>query len=264
VKVVAIMGSPHKGNTLEITQRIEDKLKQMGDVEFEYVHLKDVDLKPCKGCFVCFLKGEEFCPLKDDREGIAQKLEEADGVIFASPVYSMHVSYLFKIFVDRFAYNFHRPRYFGKYALAVAAAGNPGVDETLKYLKGMATVWGFDVVDGLGFIAPPRNTSLPVLIERKDRTDEVVREFYQAMRDQRPKKLKLTDYLMFHSTRTVYSRVGDKSPTDHKYFEENGWFAKDVTYYHDNVRGNFFADRLARIMASMMGRRVDKALAKTA
>ena len=28
MKIVAIMGSPHKGNSLEKTQRIEDKLKQ--------------------------------------------------------------------------------------------------------------------------------------------------------------------------------------------------------------------------------------------
>lgn len=31
MKIVAIMGSPHKGNTLEITERIEEKLTQLGD-----------------------------------------------------------------------------------------------------------------------------------------------------------------------------------------------------------------------------------------
>jgi multimeric flavodoxin WrbA len=37
---------------------------------------------------------------------IAQKIEEADGVIFVSLAYSMHVPSLFKRFVDRFACNF--------------------------------------------------------------------------------------------------------------------------------------------------------------
>ena len=46
---------------------------------------------------------------------IARKIDEADGVIFVSPAYSMHVSYLFKRFVDRFACTFHRPCYWGKY-----------------------------------------------------------------------------------------------------------------------------------------------------
>ena len=66
IKVVAIMGSPHKGNSLEATQRFETSLHKLGEVEFEYLHLKDLDLQPCKGCFVCFVKGEDRCPLKDD------------------------------------------------------------------------------------------------------------------------------------------------------------------------------------------------------
>ena len=36
VKILAIMGSPHKGNSLEFTQRIEEQLQQLGDVAFEY------------------------------------------------------------------------------------------------------------------------------------------------------------------------------------------------------------------------------------
>ncbi|MBD3255313.1 MAG: hypothetical protein GF383_09485 [Candidatus Lokiarchaeota archaeon] len=41
-------------------------------------------------------KGEDKCPLKDDREIISKKLDDADGVIFATPVYSMRISYLLK------------------------------------------------------------------------------------------------------------------------------------------------------------------------
>ena len=43
IKVVAIMGSPHKGNSLEVTQRIERRLAQQGDVQFDYIHLKDLE-----------------------------------------------------------------------------------------------------------------------------------------------------------------------------------------------------------------------------
>jgi len=39
IKILAIVGSPHKGNSLEKTQGIESRLRQFGDVEFEYVHL---------------------------------------------------------------------------------------------------------------------------------------------------------------------------------------------------------------------------------
>lgn len=262
MNILAIMGSPHKGNTLEKVQRIEDKLKQFGDVEFEYIHLKDMDIQPCKGCFVCFIRGEDNCPLKDDREMISRKIEEADGVIFATPVYSMHVSYLLKGFIDRSAYNFHRPRYFGKYAITLAVSGGLGLDETLKYLRMVAVSWGFEFVDQISLVEPPRNTPMQKLIEKEDRTDEVVNKFYTAIKEKQPRKLALSDHIHFRSMQTVYSKMETMSPTDYRYMKEKGWFDKDVSYFYDNVRGSFLKDRIARVMGWIIGRKIDKTLAK--
>jgi len=264
MKIVAVMGSPHKGNSLEIVQRLEGKLTQFGDVEFDYIHLKDVDLKPCRGCFVCFIKGENRCPIKDEKDAIAQKIEEADGVIFVSPVYSMHVTYLLKRFIDRLAYNFHRPRYFGKYAIVVAVAGNVGLKETLKYLGGFATAWGFDVVDQLGYLAAPKNTPMRTIANRKDRSDEVVRKFYSAIKEKRPKKLTFRDHLGFRVMQASYARLETMSPTDYKHWKERGWLERDARYFYDNVRGNWFMDLIARSIVWTIGRQIDQAMAKDA
>ena len=86
-----------------------------------------------------------------------------------------------KQFIDRFAYNLHRPRYFGKYALAVAVTGNVGLGPTLKYLKDIACGLGFDCVNQLGYLAAPKNTPLHTIATQKDRTDEVLEKFYRAM-----------------------------------------------------------------------------------
>ena len=46
MKVLAIMGSPRKkGNTYKVTRKIEESMMQLRNVEFEYVFLKDVDIK---------------------------------------------------------------------------------------------------------------------------------------------------------------------------------------------------------------------------
>jgi len=37
-------------------------------IDFKVLMLNDVNLKKCRGCYVCFLKGEKNCPLNDDRE----------------------------------------------------------------------------------------------------------------------------------------------------------------------------------------------------
>lgn len=35
MKVLAIMGRPHRGDTLQATKMVEDHLKQLGEVEVE-------------------------------------------------------------------------------------------------------------------------------------------------------------------------------------------------------------------------------------
>jgi multimeric flavodoxin WrbA len=264
MRILAIMGSPHQGNSSEIVQRIQEKLEAYGDVEFDYVHLKDVDLQPCRGCFVCFIKGEDRCPLKDDAAGIRQKMEQADGVILVSPVYAMHVTYLMKRFIDRFAYNLHRPQYFGKYAIVVAVTGNIGLGDTQKYLKNIARGWGFDCVDQLGYLAAPKNTPLRTISSQKDRTDEVVDKFHTAIEEKSPRRLSFEDHLWFRLMQASYARLETMSPTDYAHWKERGWLERDARFFHGNVRGNPVLDLVARFMGWMMGLQIDRALAETA
>lgn len=93
--------------------------------------------------------------MKDSAPAVEQKLRDADGVIFASPVYGMNVSGHFKVFVDRFSYIFHRPRFFKKKALLFSTTGAIGNDEVLRYLRLVAQVWGFEVMGEAGLITPP-------------------------------------------------------------------------------------------------------------
>jgi multimeric flavodoxin WrbA len=263
MNILAIMGSPHKGNSFEITQQMQRKLEAFGDVEFDYVHLKDVDLKPCKGCFTCFIKGENSCPLKDDGAMIAGRLDWADGIILVSPVYSMHVSYLMKQFIDRFAYTFHRPRYFGKYALAVAVAGNTNLKETLKYLADTANGWGFECVGRLGYRAAPKNTPMRALATGKDRTDQVLLRFHTTIKEKHPRKLTFMDHFGFRVMQVIYARMETMSPTDYQYWNSNGWLKKGASYYRSNVRPNLLWDLIARFISWMIGQQVDKALAES-
>ncbi len=155
MKILVIMGSPRKGNTYQAAKKIEEFIRSKSNVEFEYFMLKDADLSQCRGCFVCFVKGEDHCPCKDNAFVIEQKMHSADGVIFATPVYGMNVSALMKTFVDRFSYIFHRPRFFDKKALLLSTTGALGNKEALDYLKLVASVWGFEVAYSVGLVTPP-------------------------------------------------------------------------------------------------------------
>ena len=147
-KVTALVGAARKGYTYEATREFLNQLEAFGGIETEVVRLGDYHLEPCRGCKACFAKGEEFCPLKDDRDMLLAKMKDADGVILASPNYSFQVSGLMKLFLDRLGYACHRPQYHGKTFTSIVVQGFFGGDKILKYLALMGTALGFDVVKG--------------------------------------------------------------------------------------------------------------------
>lgn len=63
MKILAICGSPRKGNTYSALKTIQDSFP---DIDFELLMLKDLHFELCKGCYACVLRGEEKCPTKDD------------------------------------------------------------------------------------------------------------------------------------------------------------------------------------------------------
>jgi hypothetical protein len=49
--------------------------------------LAEMDIRTCRGCRICFDKGEESCPLKDDLLAIRRRIEAAELLVLGSPVY---------------------------------------------------------------------------------------------------------------------------------------------------------------------------------
>lgn len=143
IKIVAICGSPHKGNTYNILRM----LKQSNtEIDFKILMLSELNLKDCLGCYSCINFGEEKCPLKDDRDMIIEEMKDADATIFASPTYARMISALMKKFVERISYIAHRPIFFEKYAMALTTCAGFGADLTCKYLVENFTQSGFNFV----------------------------------------------------------------------------------------------------------------------
>jgi multimeric flavodoxin WrbA len=252
MKILAIMGSPHKGNSYTITTQIEAKMKTMGEVEFDYLFLKDVYLELCRGCFTCFAKGEEHCPIQDDRAQIEARMFQADGVIFVSPVYAINVTALFKNFVDRLAYIFHRPRFFGKYALVVSTTGGAGLKEVLRYLAIPATGWGFQLVHKLGVISPPKPMALTEKFQHKNqrKIEKAARLFYNAIAAKTLPSPSLGDLIGFRGFRTVITLGKDQAVRDYAYWtDETGWVAQN--YFYD-VRINPVKNMVAALMERLI------------
>lgn len=231
-KILVIMGSPRKGNTFRACEELREQMQEHLPVEFEYLWLKDTDLAPCKGCLACFSQGEDRCPNHDDAPLIEQKMHDADGVVFATPVYGMNVSGQMKVFIDRLSYVFHRPRFFDKKALLLTTAGVMGNEDVLKYLDTVARIWGFEVAGKTGTLtADP----VPQYLVDKNHTAiaRAAHQFASALKRGSRKSPGLVDVIIFRGQRAVFRHLAGISPADFRYWTEKGWLDRSRKYFVD-------------------------------
>jgi multimeric flavodoxin WrbA len=228
-KVTAFVGSARKKNTHHAVEQLLNNLQTLGDVEYEIVTLSDYTLKACRGCQLCLEKGEEFCPLQDDRDVLMDKIMASDGVIFASPNYCGHVSGLMKVFIDRFVFVCHRPRYFGKVCTSIVTYAFARGDKIVEYLDILAMTLGFNVV---------RGTCVNALDARTEKDQQKIdralarqaRQFYAGMEKPAYPAPSLLMLAIFRTFRSMIRQASDDSTPDYTYYAEKGWFESDYYY----------------------------------
>jgi multimeric flavodoxin WrbA len=256
VKVLAIMGSPRKmGNTYKVTKMVEERMKALGDVEFEYVFLRDLNLGMCRGCRLCMEKGEEFCPLKDDRAMLEEKMLGADGVIFASPTYVGNVTGYMKNFTDRFAYACHRHRFF-KNAMLLTTSGGGGAGFMLMAFSVAIESTGFKVTSKLSVVTheradwgtPKERAALEATKIKK--VDAAAKKFYASVKAGTPKPGAM-DTARFLITKNGHLYDEPGSP-DYRYWKEHGWYDKG-TYYFYGPKPGLIQKGMALALSKVIG-----------
>lgn len=60
MKCLIIHGSPRRGNTWDVLNRVKEEMKRNGNFEFEVVELSKEKIPMCIGCFNCIKKGEKI------------------------------------------------------------------------------------------------------------------------------------------------------------------------------------------------------------
>ncbi len=228
-RVTAFVGSARKKSTHDAVRQFLDNLQSLGDVECEIVALSDYRLGTCRGCKVCFEKGEEFCPLQDDRDVLIEKIMGSDGVVFASPNYSFQVSGLMKTFLDRLGFVFHRPRFHGKVFTSIVCQGIYGGGKIVKYLDFAGGGLGFNTVKGSCV------TTLEPMTEKGqkklDRTlAEHSRRFHERLAKPAFAVPALLNLMVFRMSRTSIRLLRDSGSRDYAYYSEKGWFESDYYY----------------------------------
>ncbi|MDO5851799.1 MAG: flavodoxin family protein [Methanobacteriaceae archaeon] len=137
-KVLILMGSPRtNGNTNILSEQFK-KGAQETKAEVEIIKLQEKEINYCLGCNECFKQKNDYCLKQtDDVNEILDKMEEANIIVFATPVYFYTMSGQLKTLIDRTV-----PRYMKiqnkeiYYILAAATSDKSTLERTVEEFRG--------------------------------------------------------------------------------------------------------------------------------
>lgn len=103
MKVLAFNASPRKqnGTTDIIINYFLEGAKQAGASIKKY-YVTDLDIKGCIGCFTCWTKTPGKCIHRDDMDWLIPESEDADVIVFGTPIYNGNIIHYLQRMTERF------------------------------------------------------------------------------------------------------------------------------------------------------------------
>ena len=153
IKVFSFVGSCAEKNssTLKYSDSLAEVFtKKAAEIGEEVIYKKAVgsqlDIKFCKSCASCFMKG--VCPLDslDDMAQLKKDFLDSDIIFFGTPVYIWEMSGITKCVIDRIAYWSHTFELTGKIGVVYAVTDTSKAIEVSKNLTDLLRHMGLIVV----------------------------------------------------------------------------------------------------------------------
>lgn len=142
MKVLILNGSPRSdGNTAVAVNELTKVFGQEG-IDTEVVNIGNKDIRGCVACGNCSSTGK--CVFNDIVNEIAEKFEEADGLIVASPVYYASPNATVIACLDRLFYSTHFDKTM-KVGAGVVVARRGGLSSSFDVLNKYFTICGMPV-----------------------------------------------------------------------------------------------------------------------
>lgn len=109
MKILAINGSPKgkRSNTWRLTSAflegitVKEESSGSSPTEIETFNIDSLNIKPCLGCFSCWSKTPGECCIRDDMQGVINKILWADVVVWSFPLYYFGLPGQLKTLIDR-------------------------------------------------------------------------------------------------------------------------------------------------------------------
>lgn len=257
MKLISLVSSYRAdGNTNRVVSLIEKQLLIIADkenvtLEIEKIQLSHFDIKTCCGCRACFNKGEEKCPLQDKVPVIWGKIHQADGILAASPVYVEDVNGIMKNWIDRMAFNCHRPAFAGETAYIVTTSGSGSSNHTINTIKNAFTAWGIKPAGSSKFRTGELMDSAEIESRYGSEIKKAAEVFFRAVKDKSAQNPSLYSLIAFKVQQKYWQRPTQCQDTiDYKYWQRNKWLEKGCSYYIPN-KASYLKIKFARLIGSI-------------
>lgn len=170
MNILVILGSRNpNGQTASAAEALLAGAAESGATG-EQIFLPKLAIERCRQCDdngwgIC--RSEGRCVIEDDFASVVDKIESADAVAFANPVYFGDLSESLRAFLDRLRrtcmHESGKARVAGKKAVGICAAGGGGggAPFCVFSLEKVLSICGFDVVD----VIPARRQNLDMKCE---------------------------------------------------------------------------------------------------
>ncbi len=224
MKTVILHGQSHKGSTYHIAHELAEKI---GGEITEFFLPRDFG-EFCVGCTACFTESETKCPHYEKLSHITKAIDEADVLIFASPVYVYHATGAMKALLDHYGWRWmvHRPdeRMFSKQAVCISTAAGAGMKSTNRDMADSAFWWGVAKVYKYG-IAVAETSWGRVSEKKKQRVEKQLSALARKISNKQGHvKPSLKTKLFFSVMRQMQKHGWNKADAD--YWKDKGWIGK--------------------------------------
>ncbi len=146
MKVLVLNGSPRTGSNTEIALAEMQKIFDENGIETEIINVGNQVVRGCIACRVCKDTGK--CVFDDLVNEVAEKLDQADGLVLASPVYYSGANGTLVSLLNRLFYSSWPIDKTMKVGAAVAVARRGGITATFDQLNKYFTISGMTVAGG--------------------------------------------------------------------------------------------------------------------
>ena len=229
MKITIIQGTQHHGSTWHIVDTLVAAIRKQVPVEVTEFALPQDMPHFCKGCFSCFMNGENTCPHAQQVQPIVQALLQSDVMILASPVYALDVSGQMKALLDHLCYLWlsHRPdpSMFSKIGVAVATTAGAGLGHTIKTMKNSLRFWGARKVLCFPMAVSAMNWSQVSEKKRKkieQKTELLSKQLIRITQNPSRQRAPLMRSILFHAMAGMQKK-NDWNPRDRAHWEAQGW-----------------------------------------